>query len=81
MQITCMEKEFVKTLKKHLVEYHDFYLKSNMLLLANVFENVILKSGLKDLSIRSCKIYFGSWQAALKKTEIKLDLLTSTDVL
>ena len=46
MQITCMEKEFVKTLKKHLVEYHDFYLKSNMLLLANVFENVILKSGL-----------------------------------
>ena len=52
-----------------------------MLLLANVFENVILKSGLKDLSIRSCKIYFGSWQAALKKTEVKLDLLTSTDVL
>ena len=29
MWITCMEKEFVKTLFKNLGEYHDLYLRSD----------------------------------------------------
>ena len=36
-----MQKEFVKILKKkHLGECHDLYLKSDILLLTNVSENV-----------------------------------------
>ena len=40
MQITRMEKEFVKILKeKHLGEYYDFFVQSDTLLLAYLFEN------------------------------------------
>ena len=48
MQITCMRKKFVKTLKKkNLGEYHDLYLKSDTLLLADVLEN------LRKMSLKS----------------------------
>ena len=36
MQITCMQKEFVKTL---IGEYHDLNLKSDTLHLPDVFKN------------------------------------------
>ena len=39
MQITCMRKHFVKTLKKNLGEYHDLHVKSDTLSLANLYEN------------------------------------------
>ena len=40
MQIICMEKKFVKILKKKSVgENHDLYLKSDTLLLTDVSEN------------------------------------------
>ena len=39
MQITHMQKKFLKFLKKKLREYHDLYIQSDTLLLANVFEN------------------------------------------
>ena len=40
MQIACMQKEFTKTLKlKKLGEYHNFYLKSSTILLADVSKN------------------------------------------
>ena len=32
MQITCMQKEFVKTLVKKLGEYHILHLKNDILL-------------------------------------------------
>ena len=51
-------------------EYHDLHVQSNTLLLADVFENFYVFSapGL-------------AWQAALKKTNVKLDLLTDVDML
>ena len=35
----------------------------------------------KNLSFRSCKISGLAWQAALKKTEVKLELLSDIDKL
>ena len=68
---------------KNLGEFHDLYVQSNMLLLADVFENF------RDKCIEIHKLdpaHFLSapgvaWQAYLKKTEVKLELLTDNDML
>ena len=64
-------------------EYLDFYLKSNTLLLANVFENV-RKMRLRIYHLDPVK-YFSTpglgWQAALKKAKVKSELLTDIDML
>ena len=68
---------------KNLGEYHDFYLKSDTLLLADVFEN-IRKMCLKIYHLDPVKFLPApgfAWQAALKKTEVKLELLTDIDML
>ena len=64
-------------------EYHDLYLKSDVLLLADVFvefRNVYLENYRLDPAW-----YYTSpglaWDAALKKTEVKLQLLTDPDML
>ena len=79
-----MEKEFAKILKgKHLFEYHDLYLKSDTLLLADVFKN-FRKMSLKIYQLDPAKFLSApgfAWQAALKKTEVKLELLTDIDML
>ena len=67
---------------RNLGEYHDFYLKRNPLPLADVFEN------LKNVFIKIYQLNFAkflsasglAWQAALKKTEVKLELLTGIDM-
>ena len=64
-------------------EYHDLYLQTDTLLLADVFEsfrNVCLDIYRLDL------VCFVSapglaWQACLKKTEVELELLTDYDMI
>ena len=74
----------MKTLKqKKLGEYHDLYLKSGTLLLTDVFEN-FSKMCLKVYYLDPVKFLSApglAWQAALKRTEVKLELLTDIDML
>ena len=68
---------------KNLGEYHDLYVQSDTLLLADVFEN-FRNACLKVYELDPA--YFLSlpglaWQACLKKTSIKLELLTDYDML
>ena len=62
-------------------EYHDLYLKSDILLLADVFEN-FRKNCLQYYKLDPC-YYFTSpglpWDATLSMTDIKLELMTDID--
>ena len=68
---------------KNLSEYHDLCVQSDTLLLADVFENF------RDKCIEIYELdpaHFLStpglaWQACLKKTKVKLELLTDIDML
>ena len=63
---------------KNLGEYHDLYLRSDTLLLTDVFENHI-KMRLEIYQLNLAKIPSVprlAWQAPLKKTNVKLELLT-----
>ena len=68
---------------KHLGEYHDLYVQSDTLLLADVFENF------RNMCIKVYELdpaHFLTapglaWQPCLKKTEVKLELLTDNDML
>ena len=68
---------------KNLGEYHDLYVQSNTLLLADVFEN-FRKTCLKVYELDPA--HFLSlpglaWEVCLKKINIKLELLTDYDML
>ena len=68
---------------KNLGEYHDLYVQSDILFLADVFENF------RDSCINTYELdpaHFVSlpglaWHACLKKTGIELELLTDNDML
>ena len=68
---------------KNLGEYHDLYLKTDVILLANVFEafrEVCLKN--YDLDPAHCFTAPGlAWKACLKKTKIRLELILDPDML
>ena len=75
------QKDFFEI--KNLGEYHDLYVQSDTLLLAGVSEN-FRNMCLKIYELDSAKFLSapGSvWQAVLKKTKVKLDLLTDIDIL
>ena len=72
-----------KTFKcKTLGDYHDLYLKTDVNLLADVFEN------LRNICLQQYKLdpanYYTSpglsWDALLKKTNVNLELLTDYDM-
>ena len=64
-----------------LGDYYNFYLLTDMLLLAKVFENfknVYLQHyGLEP--VHNCTSHGLSWEAALKMTDVELDLFTDID--
>ena len=62
-------------------DYHDHYLKKDILLLADVFEKFI-KTCLKYYGLDACH-YFSSpglsWDAMLKVTDVKLEKISDID--
>ena len=68
---------------KNLGEYHDLYVQSDTLLLADVFENFRDKCieiyGLDPAHFLSAPRL--AWQACLKKTRVNLELLADIDML
>ena len=67
---------------KRVREYHDLYLQSNTLLLADLFENFKIMC-VKIYELDPTKFLSApglAWQADLKKTKVKLDLLTDINV-
>ena len=67
----------------NLGDYHDLYVKSDTLLLADVFEN-FRNMRLKEYELDPAHFLSFSglaWQACLKKTNIELELLTDYDML
>ena len=71
-------KRVLKSLNnKNLGDYHDLYVQSDTLLLADVFENFRNKCiELYELDPAHFLSALGlAWEACLKKTEVKLELL------
>ena len=68
---------------KTMGEYHDLYLVSNVLLLTDVFEN-FRKTCMQYYKLDPCHYFTSpglSWDAMLKMTNIKLELMTDIDML
>ena len=66
-----------------LQDYHDLYLKCDVLLLADVFEN-FRKTCLKHYKLDPCHYYTApclAWDACLKETKQDLELLKDYDML
>ena len=67
---------------KNMGEYHDLYLQSDILLLSDVFEN-FRKTCLEYYKLDPCHYFTSpglSWDAMLKMTDIKLELMTDIDM-
>ena len=77
--LTC-EKIWDKFDMKNMGNYHDHYLKKDVLLLADVFEKFI-DTCLKFYGLDPCH-YFScpglSWEAMLKMTGVKLEKISLT---
>ena len=78
-----MQRDVWNTFKiKNLGEYHDLYVQSDTLLLSDVFE-AFRKTCIKEYELDPT--YFVSapglsWEACLKLTKVKLELLTDLDM-
>ena len=82
-EYTHARKVFKELGLKNLGDYHDFYVQSDTLLLADVFENFRNKCiEIYELDPAHFLSAPGlAWQACLKKTEAELELLTDIDML
>ena len=64
-------------------EYHDLYLRTAVILLANIFES-FRKVCLNNYGLHPAHFYTVpglAWQACLKKTGVRLELLLDPDML
>ena len=80
---TNARRVFKEFNNKNLGYYHDFYVKSDTLLLADVFDNFRNKC-METYELDPAHFLSTpglAWQACLKKTEVKLELLTNNDML
>ena len=77
------KRVFKKRNNENLGDYHDLYIQSVLLLFADVFENFRNKCiEIYELHPAHFLSALGlAWQACLKKTEVKLELLTKNDML
>ena len=75
------ERIWVKFKMKNMSDYHDYYLKKDVLLLAHVFEKFVYTC-LKYYEHNPCH-YFSSpglsWDAMLKMTGVKLEKISDID--
>ena len=68
---------------RNLGDYHDLYLCTDVVLLANVFE-AFRDTCLKNYSLDPVHFYTApglAWKACLRKTKLRLELLTDPDML
>ena len=68
---------------RNLGDYHDLYLRTNVVLLANVFE-AFRDTCLKHYRLDPAHFYTApglAWKACLRKTGVRLELLTDPDML
>ena len=83
MQIKDTQKEFVWILKKKLEKCHDLYVQSDALLLVDVFQNS-RNMCLEMYELDPARFLTSqglAWEAALKKTKVKLDILTDINII
>ena len=69
--------------EKTMSDYHDIYLKTDLLLLADVFEKFINTCLLEYYGLNPCHCFSSpglSWDAMLKMTEIELELILDIDM-
>ena len=77
------QKVWEEFTNKNLGEYHDHYLKTNVLLLCNVLE-AFSNTCLQHYQLDPAHFYTSpglAWQACLKKTGVRSELLTNPDML
>ena len=75
------EKIWNKFKMKNMADYHDHYLKKDVLLLADVFEKFI-DTCLKYYELDSCHYFSApgvSWDTILKMTGVKLEKISDID--
>ena len=67
----------------NLGDYHDLYLRTDVILLANVFE-AFRDTCLEHYKLDPAQFYTSpglAWKASLRKTRVRLELLTDPDML